>query len=143
MKCAEPDELEQVSVERRNVIHLPLGILGFEGIKEYVLVEHPEDAPFLWLQRLDEPDLAFLVVAPSAVLSDYEPDIHADDVEFLGLSGPDSALIFNIVTLRPGGQATVNLKGPIVLNHRTRIGKQVIPVNAAGLALEYPLPVAR
>ncbi len=143
MKCAELDELEEQETESKEVVHVPLGLLGFEHIKEYVLVRHPEEAPFLWLQRVDDPDLAFLVVAPSDVVSHYRPDIQDEDVRFLGLTDPNSALIYNIVTLRPNGRATVNLKGPIVLNRHTRIGKQVIPLNAADLALEHPLPVAR
>jgi flagellar assembly factor FliW len=36
----------------------------------------------------------------------------------------------------------VNLKGPVVINRRTLVGKQVIPRNVAGYALHHPLPAA-
>ena len=72
---------------------------------------------------------------------DYEPDVATEDVEFLELSSPEDALLFNIVTLRGDGRATVNLKGPIVVNRYTLKGKQVVLTNAARYALQHPLPV--
>jgi flagellar assembly factor FliW len=81
-----------------------------------------------------------VVVPPHFVLADYQPDLSELDVAFLNLNDPSEAFVLNIVTLRDQGQATVNLKGPIVINRRTLIGKQVIPVNAAEYAIRHPLP---
>lgn len=120
---------------------MPLGLLGFEHIKEYALLANPDEAPFLWLQVLADPSVAFLVISPFVVVPAYQPDIGPDDAEFLGLTQPHDALVFNVVTLRPGGRATVNLKGPVVVNRRTLLGKQVIPLNAAEYELRHPLPV--
>ena len=55
--------------------------------------------------------------------------------------GRKHALIYNIVTLRANGRATMNLKGPVVLNRYTLTGKQVVITNAAQYALQHPLPV--
>jgi len=129
-------------VRSENVVHLPLGLLGFEQIKKYVLLANPEEAPFLWLQVLDDPTLAFLVLSPSEVVPNYQPEITDEDSEFIGLKTPQDALIYNIVTLRPNGRATMNLKGPIVLNRFTLTGKQIVISNAAQYALQHPLPVA-
>ena len=127
---------------REEVIQLPFGLLGFERVKNYALLGLPDEEPFLRLRMLDDAQKAFLVVSPFLILPDYQPDISAEDVKFLGLTDPTDALIVNIVTLRPNGQATVNLKGPIVINCHSLIGKQVIPTNAARFALHHPLPVA-
>ena len=129
-------------VSGENIIHLPLGLLGFERIKKYVLLENVEEAPFRWLQMLDDSNIAFLVVPFFEVLLEYWPDISQEDVQFIGLSSPVDALIFNIVTLRPNGRSTVNLKGPIILNRFNLQGKQVVISNAADYALQHSLPVA-
>ncbi len=142
MKVAEAFETETVAVKQENTVVLPLGLLGFEQIKNYVLLADPEAEPFLWLQVVDDPGLAFLVVSPFLVKPDYRPDISQQDVEFLGVSSPDDVLMFNIVTVRPNGVSTVNLKGPIVMNRRTLVGKQIIPANVADLPLKFPLPMA-
>ncbi|MEW6156928.1 MAG: flagellar assembly protein FliW [Verrucomicrobiota bacterium] len=141
MKFADMTEREQLAVRKENIIHLPLGLLGFERIKRYVLLSNPEEAPFLWLQVLDEPDLAFLVISPTVVAPEYQPELSDEDVAFLNLQKPQDALIFNIVTVRGAGQATVNLKGPVVLNRHTLIGKQIVPLNAAEFAVQFPLNV--
>jgi flagellar assembly factor FliW len=142
MKTVAYNEEQWLTVRKENVIRMPLGLLGFEEIKQYVLLSSPEDEPFLWLQMLDDPNHAFLVISPFVLEPDYSPDLSDDDVEFLGLKAPEDALIVNIVTLRNGAGATVNLKGPIVLNRHTMVAKQVIPLNAAQYSLRHPVPVS-
>ena len=142
MKTLEITEPKKRTVSGENVIQLPLGLLGFEAVKNYVLLSNPGEEPFMWLQMLDGTHQSFLVVSPFLVSTQYQLDIASEDTGFLGLSSPDDALVVNIVTLRGGGQATVNLKGPIVINRHTLIGKQVIPNNVAEFTLRHPLPVA-
>jgi flagellar assembly factor FliW len=125
---------------KQNRIELPLGLLGFEPIKKYLLIENFDEAPFLWLQMIEAPQHAFLVVPPATVVADYQPELSDEDVQFLGLESPEDAWLVNIVTLRPGRASTVNLKGPIVLNRRTLVAKQVIPLNATCFPLQHPLP---
>src|SRR5262245_23955366 len=106
MKCAETELMERraetPAQEARaenttGILSLPLGLLGFEKFKRYVLLGSPEEAPFLWLRMVDDPNLAFLVVSPSILTNDYEPDLSDEDVQFLGLQNPEDALVFNIV----------------------------------------------
>ncbi len=123
-------------------IDLPLGMLGFEQVKRYTLVGTREEEPFMWFQMINEINQSFLVVSPFLVTADYRPDISEDDVQFLDLKNPEEALLLNVVTLRQDGKATINLRGPIVINRRTLVGKQIIPNNVAQFALNHPLPVA-
>jgi flagellar assembly factor FliW len=141
MKTAELIETEKRLVNPTEVIQLPFGMLGFEQVKRYVLLAKPGEEPFMWLQMVAGPKQSFVVLPTRQVLPDYQPDISAADVEFLGLTCPEDALVLNIVTLKGAGQATVNLKGPIVINRHTLIGRQVIPENAPHFSLRHPLPV--
>ncbi len=141
MKNADSSVVEPAPVREGNVLQLPLGLLGFEQFKRYALLSRPEEAPFLWLQVLDQPNLAFVVVSPTAVAPDYEPEISDEDASFLDLRTPEDALVFNIVTLRGQNNATVNLKGPVLVNRRTLIGKQIVPLNAADLPVCQPISV--
>lgn len=144
MKTVEPDEAQRLLVKNENVISTPLGLLGFEQVKKYVLLVTPEEEPFLWLQMLENPNQGFVVVMPSVVVPNYAPDINPADVEFLGIQAAGDALVLNIVTVR-NGEATVNLKGPIIINRNTMVGKQCIPTNVTNFALQHPIapmPVA-
>jgi flagellar assembly factor FliW len=118
------------------------GILGFENHRSWLLIAHPEEYPFQWLRAQDDPQLAFLVLPPYLVEPDYKPDVSAGDVALLKLRDLQDALVLNIVTLRDDRHATLNLKGPILLNRRALIGKQVVPVNAADYSVQHPLPIA-
>jgi len=142
MNTLELMEPETQRTHGNDVIELPFGLLGFESVKNYVLLTRPKEVPFMWFQMLDDAKRAFLVVPPQFVVPDYQPDISEEDVDFLGLTDPTDAFVLNIVTLRKGRQATVNLKGPIVIHRRTLVGKQVIPVNAAQYAIQHPLPAS-
>ena len=142
MKFAETTEAEPLSSERQSAINIPFGLLGFESVKQYALLADPQEAPFLWLQMLEDPKASFLVLNPFLVFPDYQPELSDDDVAFLGLKSSDEASIFNIVTLRGRGSATINLKGPIVINRRTLVAKQVIPVNAASYNVQQTLPIS-
>jgi flagellar assembly factor FliW len=140
MNVADVDQKEMLTVKTENVIQIPLGLLGFEGIKRFVLLSDPEEAPFSWLQVLDDPGLAFVVVSPLELLPDYHPDVSPDDVSFLKIKAPEDALVYAIVTLHDTSQATLNLKGPIVINRQTLVGKQVILANAAAYSVRHPMP---
>lgn len=143
MKCAEINTVEQdVQAPPSGVLRMPAGILGFETVKHYELLGSREEAPFMWLRMADDPNLAFLVIEPGFVIENYQPEVSEAEVEFLGLNSAEDAWVLNIVTLHNDGQATVNLKGPILINRHTLVAKQVVPLNAVDYALQHPLPVA-
>ena len=142
MKWDNTMEMETTAVAPGNQVRLPTGILGFEQFNNYVLLANPAEMPFAWLRVADSASLAFVVINPFIVMPEYAPDIPQPDVEFLDLKEPADALLFSIVTLRGPNRATLNLKGPLVINRHTRIGKQVIIANANNYSVEHPLPVA-
>lgn len=131
---AEIDIAKTVQVQ----VQLPLGLLGFERIKTYSLVTKPDQEPFRWLAVLEGEDLAFLMVPPNFVLPDYAPDLSDEDADFLEIRNPNDALVLNIVTLKSDGSATVNLKGPVVINRHTMIGKQVV-LSQSDYAIKHPI----
>ena len=118
------------------------GLLGFEEHQNWRLIADPNELPFQWLQSCDDSKVTFLVLPPFLAEPEYKPDVSGDDVAYLELRKPEDALVLNVVTVRDDGRATINLKGPILLNRHTLIGKQVVPVNAANYSVQHPLPVA-
>ena len=138
MKCAEMITETPADI-RRDAVRMPNGMLGFEEIKDYVLLTNPEEQPFAWLQMQDNSSLAFVVMDPFVALPDFQPDIPQMDVDFLKLKQADDALLMCIVTIHDDQRATVNLKGPIVINRHTHVAKQVIIANAAAYSVTHPL----
>jgi flagellar assembly factor FliW/2-polyprenyl-3-methyl-5-hydroxy-6-metoxy-1,4-benzoquinol methylase len=124
--------------DAKRVIRLPFGLLGFEEVKNYLLLPNSADDRLLSLQMLEGAKRSFLVIPPGLVLPDYQPEISNQDAEVLGLTDATDAVVLNIVTQRESA-TTVNLKGPIVINRHTLIGKQIIPENASKFGLRHPM----
>jgi flagellar assembly factor FliW len=125
-----------------NAISLPHGLIGFAHFRRAELLYLPEHLPFLWM-KLSAPAGAmnFVVIEPGGIIPQYELELFDGDAASLGLSDSSEAMILNIVTLRANApqEATVNLVGPIVVNRRTRIGRQVVLANNAHYSARYPL----
>jgi flagellar assembly factor FliW len=141
MKC-NCIETEPVATVAASNVRLPMGLLGFERMKDYLLIANPAEEPFGWLQVKGDTSLAFVVINPFLIAPDYSPDLPQTDVEFLGLNDTQDAMLLNIVTVHKQGQATINLKGPIVINRHTGVGKQVVIANATDYSVQHPLLVS-
>ena len=126
----------------RNAITLPQGLIGFPHFRRAELLYLPEHLPFLWM-KVSAPAGAmnFVVIEPGGLVPDYELDLFDGDATSLGLSESKDAMVLNIVTLRPNSplHATVNLVGPIVINRRTRVGRQVVLANNHHYSARYLL----
>jgi flagellar assembly factor FliW len=135
-------ETEPAAAVAAGNVRLPMGLLGFEKMKDYLLIANPAEEPFGRLQVQGDTSIAFVVINPFLIVPDYHPDIPQSDVEFLGLKDADDALVLNIVTVHNQGQATINLKGPVVINRNTGVGKQVVIANGADYSVQHPLLVS-
>jgi len=115
-----------VEVNERQKVTFPSGLFGFESLKDYVLLD-AEQQPFYWLQSLDEEKTAFILIDPFLFRPDYEMDIDNDELRPIGISDPEKAVIFTIVTVPiDNSPMTANLQGPLVINRDSRLGVQAV-----------------
>ena len=114
-----------IDVDERQKIIFPQGLLGFETLKDYLLLD-AERQPFYWLQSMDEERVAFILVNPFLFRPDYEVNISNEELAEIGIHAPENALIFSIVTIPPDGPMTANLQGPLIINRDNRTGKQAV-----------------
>jgi len=118
-----------IDVDERQRIEFPYGILGFEKLENYVLLDAPQQ-PFYWLQALDLLEVAFVLINPVIFRPDYTVEVPPEELEEIGIDDPEKMLIFAIVTIPQNpAEMTANLQGPIIINKETRIGRQSISTN--------------
>ncbi len=117
-----------VEITEKNIILVKDGLLGFDGLENYALIPHGgDDSPFLLLQSLDEPDLAFITIDPRLFAADYVPDLSAEDIASLGIPDIAQAVVLAIVVIPDDPRRmTANLQGPVIINVATRTGRQMI-----------------
>lgn len=110
-----------------DVIQFESGVPGFEGLKRFLLAMNPEHEPFVWLYAIDNPQIRFLMVNPLLFRPDYSPNMHKEQIADLQIDHKDDLLLFVIVTLNPNPKlSTVNMAGPVLVNIKRKLGKQVI-----------------
>jgi len=115
-----------VEINERQKLRFPSGILGFESFKDYAILD-AERQPFFWLQSLDSEEVAFVLINPFLFRPDYEINIDNEELAPVGITDPEKALIFSIVTVpADGSPMTANLQGPLVLNRENRLGFQAV-----------------
>lgn len=128
-----------IEVEDSSIITMSKGPLGFEQQTKFCLIQHRPDTCFRWLQSVDEPSVAFVVVDPSEFFAGYEIEISDTDAARLGLADPDDALVLAIVTVaNQGKDITANLAAPVIVNSKTLVGMQVI-LQDDRLSVKHPI----
>lgn len=118
-----------IEIEEDQVIHIPSGMIGFPEDRRFVLLKHQKGSPFLWLQSLDHPSLAFVLIDPHLFKPDYEIRINPEDTAELELNhtpkGIQTLVVVNISNTN-SINIYANLLAPLVINTKRRLAKQVI-----------------
>lgn len=126
----QTEQFGEIEVNEPDVIKLAGGLLGFEENDRFVIIPFDKESPLSFLQSINEPSLAFIVINPMEFYSDYEPDIPDEDLKEIGVIGPEQVVLATLVTIPEKAQdMTTNLMAPIVLNKDSKKAKQVILQN--------------
>lgn len=113
-----------IEVDEKEIYRFEKGIPGFEETTDFVLLDQDE-APFYYLQSLQEKELSFVLVDPFIFYPEYEfelPDSEAEELEI-----ESNLVVRSILTLHEQVEnSTINLLAPLVFNPDNRQAKQVV-----------------
>lgn len=129
-----------VSFSESDLITFKEGLLGFSDLRQFVLLDDPNDEIFAWLQSCEEPKIAFPVLEPEIFMKGYKFKINnRNDIDSLALAEGDPTRAFTIITI-PGEvtQATANLKAPVIINVARHLAKQII-VQENDYPIKFPV----
>lgn len=128
-----------VSITTEDVIHFPEGLLGFNELRRFVLLDDPTDEIFAWLQSCEDPNIAFPLLEPELFTANYKVQLTKHDLESMGLNSHDGVRCFSIITIPADPtQMTANLKAPVVIHVSTRKARQVV-LQDNSLAIREPI----
>lgn len=122
------EKLGEIEIDESSIINFVSPIIGFEQIKQYVIVKLSQNDKFSWLQSVDNDSVTFPITVPQAFDIEYTFEIDDNNQKLLNLNDANDLLTFNIVNIplnRPE-DATINLLAPIVVNIKENIGAQLI-----------------
>lgn len=107
-----------------DALDFPDGLVGLPGTRYALLLPEDADAPFAWLQSLEDPTLALPVTRPGRFFPDFDVVLDEEDVD-PALHDPDAVEVW--VVVRAGDRLedfSANLRAPLLLAGRR--GWQVI-----------------
>lgn len=120
----------EIDIEDDDVIRFPEGLVGLTRYGRFVMMRDPESVELIWLQSLDHADFALATVHHSRLATDYRVEVNPQEVASINLRDLDDAEIFVILN-RVEGTFSANLRGPLVINTKEMLGKQVVLNNPA------------
>ncbi len=123
----ENPQLGSIKVETDKITTFHEGLIGFENLKRFVIIDLEEYEPFQWLLSIDDSDISFPIISPILVIDEYSPAISKAKAYNLGEFQDQDLLLYVIVTIRPElKRVTANLKGPLIVNIKQALGQQIV-----------------
>jgi len=107
----------ELDIQDDRIIRIPGGIIGFPDFERYVLLDQSGGtSPFLWLQAVDSPDLAFVIADPLTFIPDYRIQVTEPALERLGIAEKSAPALFAIVSIPASDprMVNVNLLAPVL-----------------------------
>lgn len=120
-----------IDVADEKIITMEKGMIGFPELTHFALIfdEEKKDKKFriMWLQSMDDGDIAFPVTDPIQIKKDYKPLVNEEIIAPLGEMTQENTYILSTVTVpKKVEDFSINLKAPIVINMGTNKGAQII-----------------
>ncbi len=128
-----------VEISADDLIEFGEGLLGFNTLRKFVLLDDPTDDIFAWLQSCEDPTVAFPVLEPELFTTSYHIQLTKHDLEALKLPLGEGFRTFMIITIpQDATQMTANMKAPLVINVSRRLGRQCV-LQDNQLAIREPI----
>lgn len=117
----------ELELNPEDIITFPEGLLGFESLKKYFVVDPGDSTLILWLQSIDDEKIAFPIIEPKIFKPDYVAKLLPADLNGLDLDSLSTAKLYSILTITNDvTQMSANLKAPVVINGNKKIAKQIV-----------------
>ncbi len=116
MKCLNR-QFGEVEFDQDHVFTFAEGLIGFEHLRRFVLINDQNSEPFRWLVSIEDEDVSLPVIDPELLVDGYNSSNAFKDGDIVAV----------VASLKdPTEESTVNLRSPIVFDAATRSGMQMI-----------------
>lgn len=125
-------------IDEARIVTFPNGLPGFPDCRRFAVLSG-EGSTFLWLQSVEQVEVALPMAEAFSLFPDYDVELDADDAVALQITDPERVAVFVIVTVHGDPlQAHANLVAPVIINTATCLGRQKI-LTQSGYAVNRPL----
>ncbi|MBT7608936.1 MAG: flagellar assembly protein FliW [Bacteriovoracaceae bacterium] len=116
-----------LEVEKKDILTFQDGLLGYDNLKKYFVVDPGDQTLILWLQSIDDNKTAFPIIEPKIFNPEYAIKLLPAELQSLKLENLGDASIYTILTIpKSVTEMSANLKAPIVINNKSKEARQIV-----------------
>lgn len=116
-----------VTYTNDDVIVFKKGLPGFKKLKNFIIFPLENNEVFSILHSIEDTSVGLVLVSPFKVANNYEFKIPDPYIKDLKIAKPEEVLVLTTVTLSSNIEnMTTNLKAPIIINTKVKLGEQLI-----------------
>ena len=128
-----------VEYSPEHLLTFPLGLIGFPGLRGFVVMPNRKEGPLFWIQSVDDPDMAFVLTDPTNFFPDYAVKPDVAERHILEIGEEDACYAVTVVTVPPDLNITLNLSAPILFAPKSNRAMQTI-LEESSYSTKTPLP---
>jgi flagellar assembly factor FliW len=129
----------EIEYDPENTLLFPEGLIGFENLRNFVVMPNEKKGPLFWIQSVEDPQVAFVLTDPTGFYFDYRVVPDGRERQKLGIDEDDQCLVVSVVSVPPDRKITLNLAAPILFAPKTNRALQVI-LEGTNFSPQTPLP---
>ena len=117
----------ELEVDKKDIIEFTEGLLGFENLKKFFIVDPGDQTLILWLQSTDDAATAFPIIEPKIFQPSYMVKLLPVELNSLSLENLQNASVYTVLTIPQNvTEMSANLKAPIIINNKTKMARQIV-----------------
>jgi len=129
----------EVEYDPETTLTFPEGVIGFEYLRDFIVMPNEKEGPLFWIQSVNDPMIAFVLTDPTNFFLEYRVVPDRSEREKLGISDEDECFSLAVVTVAEDRSVTLNLAAPILFAPQTNRALQVV-VESGKYETKTPLP---
>ena len=128
-----------LEVNKNEIITFSEGLLGFEHLKKFIVVDPGDQTLILWLQSTEDESTAFPIIEPKIFMPDYQVKLLPAELNSLKLENLNDATVYSILTIPSDvTNMSANLKAPIIINNNSKQSRQIV-LQDSKLEVAFPM----
>ncbi len=117
----------ELEVDKKDIIEFAEGLLGFENLTKFFVVDPGDQTLILWLQSVDNAQTAFPIIEPKIFQPNYMVKLLPVELNSLSLENLSNASVYTVLTIPQNvTEMSANLKAPIIINNKTKAARQIV-----------------
>lgn len=116
----------EVSYDPNKVILFPTGLIGFENLRQFIVLPNEKESSLWCIQSVEQGHIAFLLTDPTKYFPDYWISLGREELNLLGIDNEDNYFVLTMITVQKDKQITLNLMAPVIYAPKTDRAIQII-----------------